>query len=91
MLLLAVLAVVLPAGLTRRSAATSAVSQPNQPLSSATSRPELVHHPACTLPIGLGFIHGWRWGFNMPSEEAMELMEQHAEVAYALDHDTVNV
>jgi len=38
-----------------------------------------------------GFIHGRRWGFNMPSEEAMELMEQHAEAAYALDRDTVNV
>ena len=53
MLLLAVPAIVLPTGLTRRSAATSAVSQPNQPLSSAASRPELVRHPTCTLPIGL--------------------------------------
>jgi hypothetical protein len=48
MLLLAVPAIVLPTGLTRRSAATSAVSQPNQPLSSAASRPELVRHPTCT-------------------------------------------
>ena len=53
MLLLAVPAIVLPTGLTRRSATTSAVSQPNQPLSSAASRPELVRHPTCTLPIGL--------------------------------------
>ena len=53
MLLLAVPAIVLPTGLTRRSTATSAVSQPNQPLSSAASRPELVRHPTCTLPIGL--------------------------------------
>jgi hypothetical protein len=44
---------VLPTGLTRRSAATSAVSQPNQPLSSAASRPELARRPTCTLPIGL--------------------------------------
>ena len=53
MLLLAVPAIVLPTGLTRRSAATSAVSQPSQPPSSAASRPELVRHPTCTLPIGL--------------------------------------
>ena len=53
MLLLAVPAIVLPTGLTRRSTATSAVSQPNRPLSSAASRPELVRHPTCTLPIGL--------------------------------------
>jgi hypothetical protein len=52
-LLLAVPAVVLPTGLTRRSAATSAVSQPNQPPSSAASRPELVRHPTSTLPISL--------------------------------------
>ena len=53
MLLLAVPAIVLPTGLTRRSTATSAVSQPNQPLSSAASHPELICHPTCTLPIGL--------------------------------------
>ena len=53
MLLLAVPAIVLPTGLTRRSTATSAVSQPNQPLSSAASRPELVRHPTSTLPISL--------------------------------------
>jgi hypothetical protein len=35
------------------SAATSAVSQPNQPLSATTSRPELVCQPACTPPAGL--------------------------------------
>ena len=53
MLLLAVPAIVLPTGLTRRSAATSAVSQPNQPLPAAASRPELVCQPACTPPAGL--------------------------------------
>ena len=42
-----------PAGLTHRFAATPAVSQPNQPLSAAASRPELVCQPVCTPPIGL--------------------------------------
>ena len=37
----------------RRSAATSAVSQPNQPLCATASRPELVCQPACTPPAGL--------------------------------------
>ena len=35
------------------SAATSAVSQPNQPLPAAASRTELVCQPACTPPAGL--------------------------------------
>jgi hypothetical protein len=37
----------------RHSAATSAVSQPNQPLPAIASRPELVCQPACTPPAGL--------------------------------------
>ena len=64
MLLLAVPAIVLPTGLTRRFAATPAVSQPNQPLSAAASRPELVCQPVCTPPIGLPSLSRvpWRTG-----------------------------
>ena len=53
-----------PAGLTRRFAATPAVSQPKQPLSAAASRPELVCQPVCTPPIGLPSLSRvpWRTG-----------------------------